>query len=391
MESNPTLTPYIIPGDHTSLHHHLATVPVFWYGEKGSAVRGHLSLRTPTPQHPLDIAQLPSHRPPTGALPLAGGLNVGGDGGLVTWGIYDGRGHIATQHKEIYNGDLIYPPLLSLLSNLDLEGRGAHATFQIHPVHPDPAPPLPAVESSSKGKGKGKTRVTALPALAALAPASPVIDTTSNQRLASKIVDNTIYARGFHPNIDLQFHEPPSCEALEHMKMSLLPAAPESLTKPPSQIRSGREYVYHCHSDPNPYFIWAPLLNWPCFNCTLAGIPDNVATLLDPLTLSGDGAIFWGLSCIDHINHQLDLLGQVVNQLCTDCEQVISELADGLDAISSHEHGKDIIDAYADVSDFLKSFIIRPGESASQPHACGSIAACMSDKEADGYHSSDDD
>ncbi|KAK0487153.1 hypothetical protein IW261DRAFT_1558096 [Armillaria novae-zelandiae] len=177
----------------------------------------------------------------------------------------------------------------------------------------EPVQPFPVAGTSSKGKSKGKARVAALPAPAVVAPVSPV----------AAIVDNTIYARGFHLDINLQFHEPPSCEALERMKMSLLPAAPESLTKPPLQVRSGQEYVYHCHSDPNPYFIRAPLLNWPCFNCTLAGMLDecifeggvgeecctrcksnrhgpcsagwdanqlcSTATLLDPLTLSGDG------------------------------------------------------------------------------------------------------
>ncbi|PBK67333.1 hypothetical protein ARMSODRAFT_977004 [Armillaria solidipes] len=90
------------PDYHTSLHRHLATVPIFCYSEKGGAVRGHLSPHTPTPQHPLDITQF-AHAPtpywhivshhhlsikdddslcwvvyPT-SLPLAGGLNVSGD------------------------------------------------------------------------------------------------------------------------------------------------------------------------------------------------------------------------------------------------------------------------------------------------------------------------
>ncbi|KAK0207305.1 hypothetical protein IW262DRAFT_1469669 [Armillaria fumosa] len=84
------------------------------------------------------------------------------------------------------------------------------------------------------------------------------------------------------------------------------------------------------------------------------------ATLLDLVTLSGD-AISCGLTWIEGINTQLELLGKVVNQLHADHEQVISELANGLDAIASHEHGTEIIDAYADVSIFLKSFIVCPG------------------------------
>ncbi|KAK0207304.1 hypothetical protein IW262DRAFT_1302898 [Armillaria fumosa] len=61
--------------------------------------------------------------------------------------------------------------------------------------------------------------------------------------------------RGFHPHVDLQFHEPPSREALEHLKLSALPAVPTSLLKPLKQIRQGREYIYQCHLDENPYFI----------------------------------------------------------------------------------------------------------------------------------------
>ncbi|KAK0474534.1 hypothetical protein IW261DRAFT_1568522 [Armillaria novae-zelandiae] len=279
----------------------------------------------------------------------------------------------------------------------------------------EPVQPFPVAGTSSKGKSKGKARVAALPAPAVVAPVSPV----------AAIVDNTIYARGFHPDINLQFHEPPSREALERMKMSLLPSAPESLTKPPSQVRSGREYVYRCHSDPNPYFIRAPLLNWPCFNCTLAGMPDecifeggvgeecctrcksnrhgpcsarwdanqlrSAATLLDPLTLSGDGAIFRGMRRVERLNEQLEHLGHLTNQLRADRDQVVAELADGLDAISAREHGKDIIDAYAGVSDFLKSFIIHPGESASQSPARGSVATCLSDDGADEDRSFEDE
>ncbi|KAK0461535.1 hypothetical protein IW261DRAFT_1576753 [Armillaria novae-zelandiae] len=85
----------------------------------------------------------------------------------------------------------------------------------------EPVQPFPVAGTSSKGKSKGKAHVAALPAPAVIAPVSPV----------TAIVDNTIYTRGFHPDINLQFHEPPSREALERMKMSLLPAAPDSLTK----------------------------------------------------------------------------------------------------------------------------------------------------------------
>ncbi|KAK0477666.1 hypothetical protein IW261DRAFT_1420943 [Armillaria novae-zelandiae] len=151
----------------------------------------------------------------------------------------------------------------------------------------------------------------------------------------------------------------------------------------------------------------AAKLNWPCFNCTLAGIPDecvfegtigkewctkckanchgpcsacwdtnqlhNVATLLDPLMLSWDGAIVWGLTQVEGINTQLELLRQVVNKLCANREVVISELTDGLNAIASHEHGTNIIDAYASVSGFLKSFIVWVGTSGVGSDGTGEL------------------
>ncbi|KAK0214350.1 hypothetical protein IW262DRAFT_1300444 [Armillaria fumosa] len=189
-----------------------------------------------------------------------------------------------------------------------------------------PPPPRP----SSKAKGKQKQVEPSTPPPAS-APSNP-------HDHDSPVIDHTIYARGFHPQVDLQFHEPPSHEALERLKLSALPAAPTSLLKPPKQIRQGHKYIYWCHSDENPYFIQPPLMNWPCFN-----------------------SISCGLTRIEGINTQLELLGKVVNQLCADCKQVISELTDGLDAIVSHEHGTEIIDAYADISVFLKSFIVHPG------------------------------
>ncbi|KAK0466535.1 hypothetical protein IW261DRAFT_1426879 [Armillaria novae-zelandiae] len=185
------------------------------------------------------------------------------------------------------------------------------------------------------------------------------------------VVDNTFYVHTFHPALDLQFHEPPSHEALKHLKLSALPVAPKSLSQPPKQFRKGHEYIYQAHSDANPYFIWPPLLSWPCFNCTLTGTANeyvfegNVVTLLDPLILSGDGAIAQGLTQVDTINTQLESLGKVVNSLRTDREGVISEPADGLDSIALGEHGSKIIDAYVAVSDFLKSFIICPGSGSS--------------------------
>ncbi|KAK0486447.1 hypothetical protein IW261DRAFT_1559854 [Armillaria novae-zelandiae] len=290
-----------------------------------------------------------------------------------------------------------------------------------------PAPPLPVEGLSTKAKGKQRATSLVSPctspapgsatkvvkqkpvpvpstSLAASAVAATVAG-PSNVR--GRRVDQTIYVRAFHPDVDVHFHKPPSRDALAHLKMSALPTAPTSLTKPVSQLRGGREHIYQCHSDANPYFICPPTLNWPCFNCTLAGFPDecvfegnigeeqctkckanrhgpcsarwdanqlcNTATLLDPLMLSGDGAIAWGLAWVEGINTQLKLLRQVVNNLRADREVVISELADGLDAIASCEHGTDIIDAYASVSSFLKSFIVWVGTSGVGSNGTGEL------------------
>ncbi|PBK83037.1 hypothetical protein ARMGADRAFT_1089783 [Armillaria gallica] len=277
-----------------------------------------------------------------------------------------------------------------------------------------PAPPLPPMESSSKLKGKEKAVAPSSPTSPSL-PSSNKSPTPSGSKaintattialLDSGHVDNTIYACAFHPQIDLQFHEPPSCQVLEYMKLSMLPSVPDSLTKPPTQVHSGREYVYRCHSDIDPHFICPPLLTLPCYNCTLSGYPKEckfkgkvseevcsrcktghhgpcsahwdanqlccAATLLDPLTLSSDGAIHCGVNCVERINAEIALLRNAMHCLHEDHEKIIGELADGLDAIASHEHGTEIIDAYMHISDFLKSFVVRLGEAARDSDAEG--------------------
>ncbi|KAK0460866.1 hypothetical protein IW261DRAFT_1577246 [Armillaria novae-zelandiae] len=254
----------------------------------------------------------------------------------------------------------------------------------------EPAQSLSVVKSAILSKGKGKV----------VEPPSAVVSLAPSSSLTTDVIDNTIYLRTFHPSVDLQYHEPPSRQALESMTLSLLPAAPDSLTKPVGQIRSGQEYVYQCHSDRDPYFIRPPLLNWPCFNCTLAGYPDQcifeggigeecctqcksschsrcsarwdanqlrqATTLLDPLTLSGDTAICCSVQRVDRINSEIELLGRAMQLLRSDHEAVIGEIADGLDAIACHEHGTEIVNAYSQVSGFLKSFIVHVGGAASQ-------------------------
>ncbi|KAK0468818.1 hypothetical protein IW261DRAFT_1573429 [Armillaria novae-zelandiae] len=249
----------------------------------------------------------------------------------------------------------------------------------------EPAQPLPVVKSVVSSKGKGKV-VEQPSAIVSFAPPSP---------LTTDVVDNTIYFHAFHPSVDLQYHKPPSHQALESMKLSLLPATPDSLTK---YTVAGNMSTDAILIETHILFVLLWCLNWPCFNCTLAGYLDQCvfeggireecctkcksschgccsahwdanqlhqsATLLDPLTLSGDGAICRGVQCVDHINSEIELLGQAMQLLCEDHEAVIGELADGLDAIACHEHGTEIIEAYSQVSGFLKSFIVHVGGAA---------------------------
>ncbi|KAK0468560.1 hypothetical protein IW261DRAFT_1573794 [Armillaria novae-zelandiae] len=246
----------------------------------------------------------------------------------------------------------------------------------VHSPSPKSPPLPPSTGPSSKAQGKQR----------AVAPSSPLHQSSEAGPSNSTsdticVADNTFYACAFHPALNLQFHEPPSREALECLKLSALPVAPKSLSKPPEQVRKGHEYINRAHLDANPYFIWPPLLavfqlhsrrnhrqmdhHGPCSTHWTAGQLHSAATLLDPLILSGDGTIARGLAWVDTINTQLESLGKVVNSLRADREGVISKLADGLDSIALCEHGSEIINGYAAVSDFLKSFIIHPGSSTS--------------------------
>ncbi|PBL03909.1 hypothetical protein ARMGADRAFT_1022465 [Armillaria gallica] len=285
------------------------------------------------------------------------------------------------------------------------------------PLPTDPVPPLPVTEPPSKSKGKGKATEPSSPASPSLRghatrnKRSPPCSSKDHCKThkspvpsgskAGNAVTPTLEA----DNIDLQFHEPPSRQALESMKLSMLPPAPNSLTKAPMQVCNGWEYVYRCHSNIDPHFIHPPLLTWPCYNCTLFGYPDEcefkgevgkevctrcktghhgpcsarwdanqlhrAATLLDPLTLSSDSAICCGVDHVERINAKIALLGRAMHCLHEDCEKIVGKLADGLDAISSHKHGTEIIDAYMQISNFLKSLVIRLGEDVEDSDAEG--------------------
>ncbi|KAK0222960.1 hypothetical protein EDD85DRAFT_796134 [Armillaria nabsnona] len=124
----------------------------------------------------------------------------------------------------------------------------------------DPVPPLPPVESLSKVKDKEKAVALASPvspslrSCAAHNKRSPLCSSkdrcktnkspiasgskvaaaaTTTALLEADHVNNTIYMRAFHLQVDLQFHKPPSCQALEYMKLLMLPSAPDSLTNLP--------------------------------------------------------------------------------------------------------------------------------------------------------------
>ncbi|KAK0244874.1 hypothetical protein EDD85DRAFT_785242 [Armillaria nabsnona] len=256
-----------------------------------------------------------------------------------------------------------------------------------------PAPLLPPAELSSKAKGKER----------AVAPSSPVSPSVRNRAVRNKMslpcssrdrhranrspvtsgsqvvaiatpaaflevapVDNTIYMQAFHLQVNLQFHEPPSCQALEYMKLSMLPLAPDSLTNLPHLAT-----IVLCLGTLRSASLTATS---PCSARWDANQLRHAATLLDPLTLSSDGAIHRGIDHVERINAEIALLGRAMHCLCEDCDKIVGELADGLNAIASHEHGTEIINAYAQISDFLKSFIIQLGDTDGVSDAEGEVS-----------------
>ncbi|PBK70571.1 hypothetical protein ARMSODRAFT_974491 [Armillaria solidipes] len=150
------------------------------------------------------------------------------------------------------------------------------------------APLLPPVEPSSKAKGKTKAVAPALPPVISpskwqrlsqgkklscsfrgsfLCRAFPRLMQTSSPTAKGNLhtlegddkallsmevenVDNIIYAWAFHPQVDLQFHEPPLHQALEYMKLSMLPPAPDSFTKPSHSMRNGCDSLGHATTVP---------------------------------------------------------------------------------------------------------------------------------------------
>ncbi|KAK0434993.1 uncharacterized protein EV420DRAFT_1653528 [Desarmillaria tabescens] len=218
--------------------------------------------------------------------------------------------------------------------------------------------------------------------------------------VCSITVDNTVYACAFHPSVDLQFHEPLSRQALECLKLSVLPPAPESLSKPTTETNTRGSCVFRAHSDLDPHFLRAPDIFWPCFNCSFSGVPElcefvgevgeeactrckssrhgkcstrlnatdfhRVATLLDPLILSGDPAIRERLDRVTILDAEISTFYNLAHSRMAEHNKVVQELVDGLDAIASREGGTAIIDGYTEVSDLIRSFIVDVGKDASE-------------------------
>ncbi len=122
----------------------------------------------------------------------------------------------------------------------------------------DTAPPLPLMAPSIKSKGKGKAAKPSSPmspsphghaacnkqspphsskdcckAKKSPTPSGNKVDDAAAPVASSMAahINNTIYAWAFHPSIHLQFHEPPSRQALESIKLLMLPPVLDSLTK----------------------------------------------------------------------------------------------------------------------------------------------------------------
>ncbi|KAK0435939.1 uncharacterized protein EV420DRAFT_1487732 [Desarmillaria tabescens] len=90
----------------------------------------------------------------------------------------------------------------------------------------------------------------------------------------SVTVDDTVYAHAFHPLVDLQFHEPLSCQALEHFKLLALPPAPASLSKPSTEMHNGHPAAFRAHSDLSAHILHMPNIFHPCFNCSFSSFPE---------------------------------------------------------------------------------------------------------------------
>ncbi|KAG7443940.1 uncharacterized protein BT62DRAFT_921588 [Guyanagaster necrorhizus] len=171
----------------------------------------------------------------------------------------------------------------------------------------------------------------------------------------------------------------PASEGPEGAPMEAVPSALDSLLSPsPHAYHSLTNHLHDCAVARNMSTIVIPikililsvLLCFPGHALTALWLVFlrsaflrvellcHATTLLDPLILSGDSAIHHGIDHIKCIKVKIKLLMRSLQLLYEDWQQVVGKLTDGLDAIASCEHDIEIIKAYAQVSDLLKSFLM---------------------------------
>ncbi|KAK0470679.1 hypothetical protein IW261DRAFT_1572922 [Armillaria novae-zelandiae] len=275
---------------------------------------------------------------------------------------------------------LIALPSPASVTPVQVKGKGR----EVIPLSPIPTSPVPSLPS----------RIQKGPVSAFKAVASGSKD--AGVTIPSATVDHTVYAHTFDPQVSLQYHEPTSCYALEHMQLSALPAALASLLKPTTQ--GHHTAVYGVHSNVGVHILRIPHQYWPCFNCTISGhthlckFPEDAmpgkeaclhcqtarhghcstcmnaddfrkaATLLDPLVQSGDPAISEGLQHANRLENDINMLYTILLNRIKECDNVIKGLANGLNAIAAHEGGTAIIDQYAEAHELIRSLIINVGK-----------------------------
>ncbi|KAK0439473.1 uncharacterized protein EV420DRAFT_1486229, partial [Desarmillaria tabescens] len=206
----------------------------------------------------------------------------------------------------------------------------------------------------------------------------------------SVVVDDVVYACAFHPSVDLQFHEPMSRQALEHLKLSALPPALASLSKPSTEMRNGHPAVFRAHSDLRAHILHVPNISLFSLSSRFS-IPAltaaslvflNSASSLGKLEkkpapnarLAGMGnvlhdsmpwiSVHYFFSAI-FLDAKIRTFYNLAHSHMAERNKVVQELVDGLDSIASHEGGTAIIDTYAEVSDLIRSFIVKVGKDAS--------------------------
>ncbi|KAK0429705.1 hypothetical protein EV421DRAFT_1914164 [Armillaria borealis] len=100
-----------------------------------------------------------------------------------------------------------------------------------------------------------------------------------------------------------------------------------------------------------------------CSACYSAHQLWRVTTLLSPISCCSN-TIHLNVNCVKHINNQIALLVKTINSLHEDKVHIIQDIADGLDLLAVHEGGKDLIDAYAEILDYLSYFKVEVGTYA---------------------------